>query len=111
MSKQIKLKYDNKEYILEYNRRAVSDIEALGFNMNEIRGKMATMIPLMFQGAFIMHHSSIKIAEINKIYESISDKSKLIEVLSNMINDCYQSLLSDEAEDKDNSKNVSWEII
>ncbi|HIS12712.1 MAG TPA: DUF5055 domain-containing protein [Candidatus Onthocola stercoravium] len=111
MSKQIKLNYDNKEYILEYNRKAVSDIETLGFSMSELRNKPATMIPLMVQGAFLMHHAKIRMDEVTEIYNSINDKSKFINAISDMINDCYQSLLSEDSENKDNGKNVSWEIM
>lgn len=111
MSKQIKLNYDNKEYILEYNRKSVSAMEVLGFNAKEVDDKMATMIPLMFQGAFIMHHPSIKIALINEIYDKVEDKMKLMNTLSNMINDCYQSLLADNDKKEDDGKNVSWEIM
>lgn len=111
MSKQIKLKYNNEEYILEYNRKAVATIEALGFNANEITSKPATMTPLIFQGAFIMHHSSMTIDKLNEMLYNIPNRSKLINSLINMINECYQSLLSDDIKDKDNEKNVSWEIM
>ena len=52
----------------------------------------------------------MKIALINEIYDKVEDKMKLMNTLSNMINDCYQSLLADDKKE-DDGKNVSWEII
>ena len=110
MSKHIKFKYDNKEYTLEYNRKSVADIEAMGFVASEISTKMATMLPLAFKGAFLMHHANLKNSVVEEMFEAIPDRDKLLGSLSSMIAECYQSLLSDENENE-NSKNVSWEIV
>lgn len=47
------------EYTLEYNRKSVVKIEQAGFDINAIESKSMTMIPLMFWGAFLMHHPHI----------------------------------------------------
>lgn len=48
-----------REYTLEYNRKSVVKIEQAGFDINAIESKSMTMIPLMFWGAFLMHHPHI----------------------------------------------------
>lgn len=48
-----------REYTLEYNRKSVVKIEQSGFDINAIESKSMTMIPLMFWGAFLMHHPHI----------------------------------------------------
>ena len=48
-----------REYTLEYNRNSVVKIEQAGFDINAIESKSMTMIPLMFWGAFLMHHPHI----------------------------------------------------
>lgn len=97
-----------KEYKLEYNRKAVADIEAMGFNVSEVTSKMATMLPLMFRGAFLKNHPSTKREEIEEIYGNIGNKSELVAELSSRITECYQSLIEDnEATDEGNA---SWKI-
>ena len=56
-NKKIKLNYKDKDYILEYNRKTVSDLENMGFVASEIASKPATMLPLAFRGAFLKNHT------------------------------------------------------
>lgn len=50
---------EGREYTLEFNRRSVVKTEQAGFNVNELESKSMTMVPLMFWGAFLMHHPYI----------------------------------------------------
>lgn len=109
-NKKIKLNYKDKDYILEYNRKTVSDLENMGFVASEIASKPATMLPLAFRGAFLKNHKFVKQDIIDEIFSHISDKQGLIAQLSEMIVECYQSLMGDEVE-KDTEGNVSWEIV
>ena len=45
-----------KEYMLEFSRRTVVKTEQAGFDVNCLESKSMTMIPLLFWGAFLMHH-------------------------------------------------------
>ena len=51
---------EGKEYILEYNRQSVQQIEKMGFSINDIDSKPMIMFPLMFRGAFIANHKYLK---------------------------------------------------
>lgn len=99
---------DGQEYILEYDRDAVQQIEKLGFSINDIDSKPMTMFPLMFRGAFIKNHKYIKEKEVKNIYDKINKKSELHNRLIEMITECYLSL-SDK--DTDNEGNADWEIV
>lgn len=103
MSK-ILLKHNNKEYVLEYNRKSVQMIEGQGFVLNEIEARPMTMIPLLFQGAFIKNCKGTKRAVIDEIYDSIGNKTDLMNVLIEM----YAETLSTLTEDSEEG-NVTWE--
>lgn len=112
MSKQIKIKdtKNNVEYTLEYNRNALEIIEKQGFVPSQFIEKPATMFPLAFKGAFMMHHANAKVGDVEELFKSIPDKAKMINTLMNMIDDCYQSLMNND-ENTEEAKNVSWEIV
>ena len=105
MSK-IALTYENKEYVLEYNRQSVRQMEGQGFVLDEITTKPVTMIPLLFMGAFIKNCKGVKRGVIDKIYEEIEDKTGLIEVLMEMYVETISTLTESTAEG-----NVSWAIV
>lgn len=108
MNKQIKLTYDGQEYILEYDRMSVKMLEAAGFKLEEFLEKPMTNVELVFTGAFIKNHPKTKQTTIDEIYASLKNRNALITALSNMISDCYDSLLLDPEE---NSGNVTWELV
>lgn len=105
MSK-IVLKHNNKEYVLEYNRQSVKMIEGQGFVLDEIATKPVTMIPLLFQGAFIKNCKGTKRATIDEIYDGIGNKSDLMNVLLEMYAETLSSLTDDTEEG-----NVTWEMV
>lgn len=105
MSK-IVLTHENKEYVLEYNRQTVRQMESQGFVLDEITSKPVTMIPLLFEGAFIKNCRGTKRNTINEIYKGISDKTGLLEALMEMYAETLSTLTDDSAEG-----NVSWAIV
>lgn len=108
MGKQLTIKDANsdKTYTLEYNRRSIQQMEARGLNVSEIDAKPATMIPLLIQGAFLMHHKGFTPERVDKIYEAIPDKEGFIECLAEMYAEPLEALIEDPKGAK--SKNASW---
>ena len=104
MSK-IVLKHNNKEYVLEYNRQSVKMIEGQGFALDEISSKPVTMIPLLFQGAFIKNCKGVKRTVIDEIYDGVGNKGDLIQVLIEMYAETLSALTDDNEEG-----NVTWEL-
>jgi len=58
---------EGREYTLEYNRRTVAKAEQAGLNVNQIEEKTMTMTPILFWGAFLMHHPQITREQTDKI--------------------------------------------
>lgn len=103
MSK-ITLTYKKTEYILEYNRQTIKTMEAQGFVLEDVTSKPATMIPMLFSGAFIKNHRGTKRTIIDEIYDGLKDKTGLMQVLMEM----YAETLSALVEDSVDEGNVTW---
>ena len=67
------------------------------------REKPATMIPLLFEGAFIKNCRGIKRKVMDEIYEGIKEKSPFIQALAEMYAETLSTLMEDNPEG-----NVSW---
>lgn len=104
MSK-IVLNYEKKEYVLEYNRQSVKQMEGQGFVLDELATKPMTMIPMLFSGAFIKNCRGTKRAVIDAIYDGISDKTALMEALMEMYAETLSTLTDDNGEG-----NVTWTL-
>lgn len=108
-TKMILKNKEGKEYILEYNRQSVQQIEKMGFSIGDVEKRPMTMFPLIFRGAFIKNHKYIKETEISEIYDKIGKKSELHNRLLDMITECYMTL--GDNEDENDEGNVDWEIV
>ena len=106
MSK-ITLDYNGKEYTLEYSRQSVKTMESQGFVYDQLFTKPVTMIPTLFNGAFIKNHRGTKRDVMDAIYDEIPDKSGILQALLEM----YAETLSTLTEDKDAEGNVSWTLV
>ena len=102
MSK-INLTYDKKEYVLEFNRQSVKTMESQGFVLEELTAKPMTMIPLLFQGAFIKNHRGIKRSLMDEIFEEIGDKTGLMEALMELYAETLSTLTENNGEG-----NATW---
>jgi hypothetical protein len=106
MSK-ITLNYKEKDYTLEYNRQSVRMMESQGFVLEQISEKPVTMIPMMFQGAFIKNHRGLKRAFIDEIYDEVADKSGLLNALMEM----YAETLSSLTDENETEGNAIWAVV
>lgn len=102
MGKSINFEFEGRTYTLEYNRAAIQAMEKRGFAASEMGDKPATMIPLLFEGAFVMHHRFEKAERIRQIYDQLTNKAELIGKLAEMYNEPLEAMM-DNAEG-----NVSW---
>lgn len=107
MAKTIHLKFEGKDYDLEYNRDAVRVLESTGFVADELFTKPVTMLPMLFYGAFMAHHKGIKRKEVERIYDNLQGRSDLIGVLIEMYRDTVSSLMVDDTEDGEEG-NATW---
>ena len=56
-----------REYTLEFSRKTVSKTEQAGLDINQLESKGMTMIPILFWGAFLMHHPGMTREQSDKI--------------------------------------------
>ena len=105
MSK-INLTYEKNEYVLEYNRQSVKTMESQGFVLEELTAKPMTMIPLLFNGAFIKNHRGIKRNLMDEIFEEIGDKTALMEALMEMYAETLGTLT-----DGNGEGNATWAMV
>lgn len=52
MAQQITFTYKGKDYVLEFTRRTIAEMERQGFEVEALTNKPITMIPALFQGSF-----------------------------------------------------------
>ena len=104
MAKQLTFSYNGKDYVLEYTRNTVRQMESNGFVADVIDRKPMTVLPALFAGAFLAHHRHEKTEVVEEIYSKLGDKHSLIEKLAEMYNEPISTLL-DEPEE---GKNLEW---
>ncbi len=105
MAKQLTFTFNDKEYTLEYTRRTVSEMENKGFVAGDIETKPMTILPMLFEGAFLAHHRFIKKETIDDIFNHMTNKEELIGKLAEMYNDPIMALVS---EPEKSEGNVMW---
>lgn len=108
MNTKIKITFKGEQYVLEYNRMSIKLMEQNGFELQDFMKKPMTNIELAFSGAFVKNHGKTPQTKIDEIYDSCNDKASLIATLQKMIQETYESLLSN-SKDGDEG-NVKWEV-
>lgn len=107
MAKQLNFEYKGKEYTLEFTRATVKEMEREGFVGEYIITKPMTTLPKLFAGAFKAHHRYEKTKIIDEMFDCFTNKSALIEKLSEMYNDPIETLMDDENIKEGNA--IAWE--
>lgn len=105
MAKQLKFTFEDKEYVLEFTRRTVMEMEKKGFVAAEVEQKPMSTLPALFEGAFLAHHRFVKKDVIDNIYAHMTNKEDLIGKLAEMYNEPIMALVE---EPEENEGNVSW---
>lgn len=105
MAKQLKFTFKEIEYTLEYTRRSVSEMENKGFIAREIEDKPMTVLPALFEGAFLAHHRYTKKDVIDEIFKNMTNKEDLIGKLAEMYNEPIMALVE---EPEVGEGNLSW---
>ena len=115
MSTTIKVTYGTpkQEYVLEYSRNAVKQMEQQGFVLDQIGDKPMTMVPLLVYGAFMKNHKGIKRALVDEIYDHIIDRvgdgeNGFIQALLEMYADTVNTLTDNSSVDEGNA--ATWTV-
>lgn len=105
MAKTLKFTYQDKEYVLEFTRRTVTQMEKNGFVASDVEAKPMSTLPALFEGAFLAHHRFEKKETINAIYAAMTNKEDLIGKLAEMYNEPILALVE---EPEESEGNVTW---
>lgn len=108
--KTIKIEKDGKEYSLAFTRKTVTEMARNGFRIDDVAdpSRMVIGVPQLFAGAFLRFHRGIKQELVDEIWDSVSNKSGLINKLVEMYAEPINALLD---EPQDEAKNGSWEVV
>ncbi len=106
-NKQITFTYDEMEYTLEFSRNVIRTMERNGFKFDKLTDEPVTYIPMLFEGAFLLHHRRIKQETINEIFKHIPNKDEFMPKLAVMYQEAVSTLM-EEPEESD-TKKVTWE--
>lgn len=102
---QINFDYNGKHYCLEYTRDTVKQMEAAGFNINDVGDKPATRVEQLWAGAFLANNRKTSQNIIKELFDKMKNKDQLIEKLTEMYASTLSYLLPDDEED---AGNVEW---
>jgi hypothetical protein len=102
---QINFEYNGKAYCLEYTPDTIKQMEASGFNINEIGDMPATRIEQLWTGAFLAHHRrAVGDGTAKKPLMKMQKREDLLTTLTKMYNNSLEYLLPDEGDEG----NVDW---
>lgn len=104
MAKTITFNWEGTAYTLEFNRKSVETMEKQGFIASEIADKPMTTLPMLFRGAFLMHHVATRRDTIDAIYNAMGNKMELLQKLAEMYNEPLEAML----DDGEDGKNLTW---
>ncbi len=113
MATKITVNYKKIDYILEFSRNAVKQMEQQGFVLDQIGDKPMTMIPMLVYGAFMKHNKGIKRSLVDEIYEHLTDKvgdgeNGFINVLLEMYAETVTTLTDNNSVDEGNA--AIWKV-
>lgn len=101
--KKIELNFEDKNYILEFDRAGVKRLEQNGFDINEVMNKPATMLPKLYKGAFAKNHPDVSEEKAVEIINNVPNKEEFIVALVELYTEPLNALMSNT-----DKGNASW---
>lgn len=104
---KIEFDYNGKHYLLEYTLDTIREMEANGFNINDIDNKPGTRIPQLWNGAFFAHERRTSNAVKKELYSKLSQyNDELLQTLSTMYINTLANLTPEKNENDEG--NIKW---
>ena len=107
MAKAIRFTYDDEEYVLQFTKRTIREMENQGFRIREVQDKPMTLWPMFFKGAFLANHRKTKDSVIEAIYKAMPNKDALIDAMIELYDEPYSAMME---EPGDTDPNVNWTL-
>lgn len=105
MSTKICFTYNDRDYVLEYTKETIKQMESHGFVASRITEAPMTVLPDLFAGAFLANHKFTNRKIIDEIYGKMLNKSELIDTLSQMYSEPIKALTEDSG---DEGNGIMW---
>ena len=109
MSK-ITLTHEGTKYTLEFSRSTAAHIERQGFRLEEVDKQPVVMVPLLIQGAFLMHHRGLNALFIDNIFDAVPNKRALIQALMELYSEVALSFFDEQEAAEGDGKNATWAV-
>lgn len=107
-NREIEIEYDGITYKLGFTRATIRSMESQGFVMQKIAEQPVTYVPMLWNGAFLLHHKKIKQEKVNEIFNNIENKEDLIPTLASLYAEAMSTLMDEPTEDS--TKKATWKI-
>lgn len=107
MAKAIRFTFKDEEYVLQFTKRTIKEMEDKGFRIREIGDRPMTLWPMLFKGAFLANHRSTKESAIEEIYDAMPNKQALVEAMIELYDEPYSAMMDDPSE---TDPNVNWTL-
>ena len=104
----LKVEYKGKNYDLGFTRNSVVMMERNGFDVGKISHMPMTMIPMLWQGAFVAYNKGVKRSLMDEIYDHLPNRQELLGALTELYAETLNTLTDDPEESQGNAK---WEIV
>lgn len=108
MATTITFEYNDRKYVLGFNRRAVQRMSDNGFTLDKFADDMVGQHSALFAGAFIQHHPNVQRSVIEDIWKSLPNKTELLSTLVEMYSETVNTMF---AEPEGDAKKVEWEVV
>ncbi len=98
---------EGREYTLEFSRKTVAKTEQAGLDVGRLESASMTMIPLLFWGAFLMHHPHMTREQTDKIlFDGLGGlNEEEMAYLGKLYAAPFQTLIA--SEDKENPRKMA----
>lgn len=114
---KIKIEEDDIVYTLEFSRETVIFTNNQGFVRSQFYDRFEEMLPILFYGAFRMHHKKVSRNETDRILNEVlrglkeDELSRLLELYLAPRNALIRDEDDEEDDDDENSKNCRATVI
>lgn len=108
--RKLKLKINDKDYTLEFNRDSIKWLEANGFSIEDFDKKPLTYYDLLWYGLFLVNHRDVNPNLAMKLMESYGKEHKVAQVVKFAIDE-YNAFMYALADINSEKNDETLEII
>lgn len=104
-NREMEFEYNNVHYKLGFNKSTVRQLEQRGFDATKLQNLPATMIQLLWQGAFLKNHKRTPQSTIEDIWNHLENRNDVIIKLVELYSEPLAGIVEDLEDTGEDSKN------